>query len=224
MRVEFFGFQHAIPHNSGRLPQTFGSGIIYYSALRRGTVALLSYILEPHMNPVQASSDRFYERGMSPLGLLFILIIFIFLLFLFDQAFILNSQCNDSDSVMECALDILLGSDDEGQPQEGSVTATGVISGEYGGENRSVSVSMHIPLAGGEVTGSFSGDCDGTIKGTYAGGGGSIRGSGKGSCAFVIPASGNFSGTVNESSKTVPVRGSGSAAGFSGEGSLTLTY
>lgn len=166
----------------------------------------------------------FRQRGMSPLGILVLVILILMMLLIFNQGYILTSACGDSDDFIDCALTLLLEPDEETEAPQGSVTATGVISGEYGGEPRSVTVSMTFPLEGGAVGGNFSGDCDGTIKGTYAGGGGTISGTGKGSCAFVIPASGSFSGSVNTSSKTVPIHGNGSAAGFSGEGDLTLTY
>lgn len=164
------------------------------------------------------------ERGIGGLGILFFFILLIFLIIMFDMGYIfLSKECMDT-SPIECALNILTG-EDEAPPEEGSVTATGVISREYKGENRSVTVSLNIPLEGGAVTGSFTGDCDGNITGTYAGGeSGAISGKGSGSCAFIIPASGSFSGVVNKSAKTVPVSGTGSAAGISGEGSLTLTY
>lgn len=177
------------------------------------------------MNYMQGAANRVSERGMSPFGLLFLIIFLIIFLFMIDQGFIMHSQCKEADDVMDCALDILLGSDEEEQAPEGSVTATGVVSGEFKGENHSVTITLNIPLEGGNVTGSFDGDCDGTIKGTYAGGdGGAISGEANGKCAYVFPASGSFSGTVNQASKTVPVRGSGKAVGFSKEGSLTLTY
>ncbi|OGG76843.1 hypothetical protein A3B35_01985 [Candidatus Kaiserbacteria bacterium RIFCSPLOWO2_01_FULL_54_24] len=177
------------------------------------------------MNYTQGATNLFRQRGMSPLGILFILVLILVLIFMFDMGFIfLSENCIDEGPIL-CALNMLLGEDEESAPQEGAVTAAGVVSGEYGGEARSVTVTLTFPLEGGAVSGSFSGDCDGNIKGTYAGGnGGAISGTGKGSCAFVIPASGQFSGTVNQSTKSVPVSGSGSAAGFSGEGSLTLTY
>ena len=168
--------------------------------------------------------NLFRQRGMSPFGLLFLIFFIIFLMVMFDVGYILFRACGDSGDIIDCALSIFL-EPDEGEAPQGSVTATGAISGEYGGENRSVTVSMTFPLEGGAVTGNFSGDCDGRIKGTYAGGnGGAISGTGNGSCAYVFPASGSFSGTVNQSSKTVPVHGSGSVPGFSGEGDLTLTY
>lgn len=167
--------------------------------------------------------NMFSERGSSALGILFILILIIILIFLLDMGFILMNACGENDDPIDCVIALLTEPEPEEAPQ-GSVTASGVISGEYGGEMRSVTVNMTFPLEGGAVAGNFSGDCDGTIKGTYAGGGGTISGTGKGSCAFVMPASGSFSGSVNTSAKTVPVHGEGSVPGFSGEGDLTLTY
>lgn len=137
---------------------------------------------------------------------------------------ILFGACGESDDMLGCIVDIFLEPEPEEAPQ-GSVTATGVISGEFNGETKSVTVNMTFPLEGGAVAGTFSGECDGTIKGTYAGGnGGTISGTGKGSCGFVLPASGSFSGSVNTAGKTVPIHGSGSVPGFSGEGDLTLAY
>ncbi len=171
-----------------------------------------------------STSNLLGQRGSSAFGILFVIILIIILIFMFDMGFILFGACGDSDDMLGCIVGMLTEPEEEPAP-EGSVTATGVISGEYGGEVRSVTVNMTFPLEGGAVTGNFSGDCDGTIKGTFAGdSGGVISGTGKGSCAFVMPASGSFSGSVNTSAKTVPIHGSGSAAGFSGEGDLTLTY
>ena len=168
-------------------------------------------------------TKMFSQRGMSPLGLLFLVIVIILILLILDQAYILEQRCQNQD-LFECALGIVSPSDQKEQPQ-GTVTATGTASGEFGGQQHSVTFTMNIPLEGGAVSGSFSGDCDGSIKGSFSGGnGGAISGTGKGSCAWVFPASGSFSGSVNTTSKTVPVSGTGSAAGQSGSGSLTLTY
>lgn len=166
-----------------------------------------------------------HRPGFGALGILFLVIILLLLLFAGDMGYIaLSKNCIDEDP-FDCALNMLTEDDEEEEQPEGNVTATGVISGTYGKSERSVSVSISFPLEGGPVTGTFSGDCDGNIKGTYAGGdGGAISGKASGSCAFIMPASGRFSGTVNHGSKTVPVSGEGSAAGFSGKGSLTLRY
>lgn len=163
------------------------------------------------------------QRGLSAFGILFIFILIIVLIFLLDMGFILFGACGDSDDIVGCAIAMLTEPEEE-PARQGSVTATGAISGEYGGETRSVSVSMTFPLEGGAVAGTFSGDCDGVINGTYAGEGGTISGTGKGSCGFVLPASGSFSGSVNTAGKTVPIHGTGSVPGFSGEGDLTLMY
>ena len=161
---------------------------------------------------------------MSLFGLLLFVLLLICIIMGIDIGYIyFSEECFDV-SFEQCAQN-MFGGVEKDQPKSGTVTAIGTVSGEYGGENRSVTFTMNIPLEGGAVSGSFSGDCDGTIKGTFAGGdSGAISGTGKGSCAFVIPASGSFSGSVNQSAKTVPISGSGSAAGFSGSGSLTLTY
>lgn len=162
---------------------------------------------------------------MGVFGLLLFFIIFVFLILIglggYSQ---LSARCNGHE-MLSCALDLVLGKEEPEQQPENAVTATGAISREFKGKEYSVAVTLTFPAEGGAVTGSFSGDCDGSITGTYAGGdGGAISGDAKGSCAFVIPASGSFTGTVNQSQKTVPLTGKGGAMGFSADGSLTLTY
>jgi len=166
------------------------------------------------------------QRGMGWLMILFIIILILVMLLIFDQAYIAGKTKCVGQKIWDCAFDILLGGEDEpAATSASSVTATGELSGEFKGEQHSVTVSMTIPLDGGAVTGSFTGDCDGNIKGTFAGGdNGAISGDGGGKCAFVIPASGNFSGTVNKAAKTVNINGSGSALGITKSGSMTLTY
>jgi len=174
------------------------------------------------MSPNMRASS---QRGMGWLMILFIIILILVLMLLFDQAYIVGKQKCVGEKIWDCAFDILLGGDEETPPAEGSVTAAGTLSGEFKGETHSVDITMNIPLEGGAVTGSFSGDCDGSITGTYAGGdNGAISGSGSGKCAFVIPASGNFSGSVNKASKTVNINGSGSALGITKSGSMTLSW
>lgn len=175
------------------------------------------------MNTFNIFSIIKQPRGMGLLGILFILIIFLILIFLGDLGFIFFSEECLGQEPMECIFG-MFDEGDDAAPQ-GAVTATGVLSGEFNGEDHSVTVSMSFPLGGGDVTGSFSGDCDGSIKGTYAGGdGGAISGKGSGSCGFVVPASGSFSGTVNEGSKSVNINGSGSALGITKTGSMSLGY
>jgi hypothetical protein len=155
--------------------------------------------------------------------LLFIIILIVFL-FTADRAYIhAMTNCQDGN-IVECFYTMFEQQDDP-VISEGSITATGAISREFNGTNYSVSVSLIIPPTGGEVTGTFSGDCEGKITGNFAGGeGGVITGKGNGSCSFFLPASGNFSGTVNQTEKTVLLTGSASITGISGTGSITLTY
>jgi hypothetical protein len=167
----------------------------------------------------------FAEKGITPLGVLFIAILILFLLMLFDEGYIVDQACSGTNDIMECALNMLIDVSPQQTAGQGSVTATGVISGEFAGENHRVTVNMTFPLAGGPVTGNFLGDCEGTLSGTYAGGdGGTISGSGHGSCLFVIPASGTFTGSVNTGTRKVNINGTGSAADQDASGSLTLTW
>jgi hypothetical protein len=163
------------------------------------------------------------QKGMSVLMIFLIVLIFICLIFGIDLGYIFyTKECMD-ESLEKCAQSLF--TDEEETPAEGTVAAVGTVSGEYGGEERSVTFTFNIPLEGGSFSGSFDGDCEGKISGEFAGGnGGGISGKGNGSCAFVMPASGEFRGTVNTLDKEVIISGSGKAAAFSGEGSLTLTY
>ena len=158
--------------------------------------------------------------GCSPIAMFVMIVVMIAGLFIGDMAYIfIGEECMDLDP-LECALAIMTSEDNE--KPEGSVTAVGSLSGDKG----SLNFTLNIPLKGGAVTGSFDGDCDGTLKATFAGGnGGAITGGiGKGSCGFVLPASGNFTGTVNTTSKTATITGKGSIPGGSKEGSVTLKW
>lgn len=104
------------------------------------------------------------------------------------------------------------------------VTARGTFSkGKY-----NVNIVLNFNLEGGPVSGKFSGDCNGTISGNYDGqDNGVITGKAVGSCSALlvpIPASANFSGTVNHQQKNIPITGTGTAVGVSGSGSLVLTF
>ena len=161
---------------------------------------------------------------MSLLAMFIFLLIFIAILFGLDLLFIrYQMDCDEHESIMQCITAMI--DNDEPTPAQGSVTATGGASGKFAGQEGSITVEMSFPLEGGDVVGTFSGDCDGKISGTFAGGnGGAISGTGKGSCGYVFPASGSFSGTVNTASKSVPISGQGRASGVNGSGSITLTY
>ncbi len=106
------------------------------------------------------------------------------------------------------------------------MTVTAV--GNFSKKSYNVTITMNIPLEGGVVAGNFDGDCAGTINGNFDGNDkGTISGKAYGSCnpfGLPVPASATFTGTVNKQGKLVPITGQGSAAGFSGSGSLTLTF
>lgn len=104
------------------------------------------------------------------------------------------------------------------------VTARGTFSkGKY-----NVNVVLNFNLEGGVVSGEFSGDCSGNISGNYDGKDNSvISGKAVGSCdpfLVPVPASANFSGTVNQQQKNISITGTGTAIGVSGSGSLILTF
>lgn len=130
------------------------------------------------------------------------------------------SECEDADDIMACMMDW-----SEEPVPEGSVTATG----PYTYEGHTVLFTLHIPLGGGAVTGNVSGACDGTVKnGTYTGqDNGVISGNISGTCdPFVvkIPATASFTGTVNKAAKSVPISFTGKGAGFTHQGSMSLSF
>ncbi len=128
------------------------------------------------------------------------------------------THCDEQD-IFECLFRQL----DEPEP-EGAVTATGT----YTYKEYPVTITMIIPLEGGNVTGSVSGTCEGKVKGTFSGKqNGVISGKLTGACSpfFVnIPSSADFSGTVNKTGKKVPITFTGKGAGFTHEGSMSLSY
>lgn len=133
------------------------------------------------------------------------------------------TECDDEDAnFFSCLLDEITNEEEEeAEPEEGTVTAVGAY--EYKGY--AVTITLNVPLAGGAVNGTVSGTCEGPIKGNNNGG--AVTGNMSGVCApfFVnIPASAEFSGSVNKAGKTVPVSFNGRGGGISHEGSTTLTY
>lgn len=149
----------------------------------------------------------------------FILIVLILLLVGSNEAVgYYFSRCQNIE-ILEC----LFGGLDEPEP-EGSAVTTGTY--EYKGYT--VNITTNIPLDGGSVTGSVSGTCEGQVTGTYDGrNNGVISGKMMGACSpfFInVPASADFSGSVNKSGKTVPFHFTGNGAGITHEGSMTLTY
>lgn len=160
------------------------------------------------------------KLGCGPV-VAFLLIVLILLMIGSNEAIgYYFTHCRDTD-VMEC---LMSGLEDEPEPEEGTVTATGV----YDYKGNSVTITMHIPLEGGAVTGTVSGTCEGTVKGTFSGQqNGVISGKLSGVCSpfFVnIPASADFSGTVNKTGQTVPVGFTGRGGGITHQASITLAY
>lgn len=127
----------------------------------------------------------------------------------------------DDEEVFECLMGAL---EEEEAPPEGTVTAVG----PYNYKDYSVSVTMNIPLEGGGVNGSMSGTCSGQVKGSFDGKkNGVISGRITGSCSpFIvnIPASADFSGTVNKDGKVVPINFTGRGAGLTHKDSMSLSY
>lgn len=129
-------------------------------------------------------------------------------------------HCED-ENVLECLMSAL---EEEEAAPEGSVTAVG----PYNYKDYSVSVTMNIPLEGGGVTGNMSGTCSGQVKGNFSGqNNGVISGTITGSCSpFIvnIPASADFSGTVNKDGKIVPINFTGKGAGLTHRDTMSLSY
>ncbi len=113
-------------------------------------------------------------------------------------------------------------------PVPGQTYTPLTATGSFQKDKYGVSISLTFPKEGGSVTGSFSGDCNGTIRGAYDGETtGMIRGKAVGSCSpfsIPVPASADFTGTVNMATKSIPITGTGSAMGFSGSGNVTLSF
>lgn len=113
-------------------------------------------------------------------------------------------------------------------PSEDNNHTTVQATGPYSYEGHSISMSINIPLQGGKVTGTVSGDCTGKVTGSYDGNNnGVISGNINGYCEVTVipvPAKATFQGTVNKESKTVPISFEGNAAGFTHSGSLSLSY
>ena len=133
------------------------------------------------------------------------------------------TECDEDDGNFFSCLMGEMADEEEEEPEEGTVTATGVY--EYKGN--AITATMNIPLKGGTVTGTVSGTCEGNFKGTYVDASGVISANMAGVCApfFVnIPASANFTGSVNKVGKTVPVSFNGRGGGITHEGSMTLVY
>ncbi len=130
-------------------------------------------------------------------------------------------NCGD-EPIFKC-LDEMF-SDEKPAEQKGTVTAKGVYTHEQGSAN----MTLKIPLEGGAVTGTVTGDCGGKVTGSYNGKDKvGISGKFAGVCTVFlvnVPASATWGGIVNEESKTVPISFTGSGGGFSHSDSMSLSY
>ncbi len=178
------------------------------------------------LNCIPAASRVEYAHmanklGCAPVAAIIVLILFAVFFGANEGVGFYYSECDNDENFISCLLDEMMSEDEEAEPAEGTVTAVGAY--EYKGY--AVTITLSVPLNGGAVNGTVSGTCEGPIKGSYAGG--AITGNMSGVCApfFVsIPASAEFTGSVNKSAKTVPVSFNGRGGGLSHEGSTTLTY
>lgn len=131
-----------------------------------------------------------------------------------------GSECGDLD-LMDCIEEIMA---EEEEAPGGTVAATG----PYSYKDNSITMTANIPLEGGAVTGTVSGDCNGKVTGSFDGANnGVISGKLNGTCTifFVnVPASATYSGVVNKDNKTVPISFNGSGGGFSHQDSMSLAY
>lgn len=166
------------------------------------------------------------QSGIAPIIVLLFIFAFLGLLIGLDYGYVYYlEKCGDSP-INTCLADSSKKTEEQSQPIEKKTLIT--ATGDFSVKNYGVTISMTFPLEGGIVTGNVKGDCNGTIRGTYKGGdNGIISGNIFGSCTLLfvpVPAKASFSGNVNQQQKIIPIEGNGGAAGFSGSGSITLTY
>jgi len=167
------------------------------------------------------------QSGIAPIIVLLFILLFLGLLIGFDYGYVYYlEKCGDSP-INTCLADSSKKTDEQ-SPQSTEKKTPITATGSFSVKNYGVTISMTFPLEGGTVNGNVNGDCNGTVRGSYKGGdNGIISGNIFGKCTvfFVpIPAKASFSGNVNQQQKTIFIEGNGGAAGFSGSGSMTLTY
>lgn len=167
------------------------------------------------------------QSGITAIGLLLLLLLVFggMLGGLFGYSWYLQ-ECGDAP-IGACIEQIRKGDEaivNTADDTQTMVTATGSFSVKSYG----ITLALTFPLEGGAVAGKVTGDCRARVTGNYEGEEtGVISGTVFGSCnPFFVPVPGKatFSGTVNQQSKTVAITGTGSVAGFSGSGLMTLTY
>ena len=96
-------------------------------------------------------------------------------------------------------------------------------SGSYSNEGQTVNVAMEFPKYGGDVQGSFSGDCEGSLIGMYKNN--SLEGSGSGVCKmpfFTFDATITYTGSVDVENQKVKLDFKGKAEKYTHEGNVQL--
>jgi hypothetical protein len=167
------------------------------------------------------------QSGIAAIMVLLFIFIFLGLLVGIDYGYVYYlNHCGDTP-INTCFTDSPKKPKEQSPKPNGEKTPITAI-GNFSYKNYTVTISMTFPLEGGAVSGDVKGDCSGTVRGAYKGGdNGIISGNIFGSCTVFlvpIPAKASFSGKVNQQQKTIPIEGNGGAAGFSGSGSIILTY
>lgn len=168
-------------------------------------------------NSVQQSPKG---SGCGPLTFFIVLVVIAILIFGGNEAFgWYGINCGGMD-IFECAQEIMA----EEEAEENTVTA----AGSYSYKDYSIKLTALIPLEGGEVSGTVTGDCNGKLAGNFDGkNNGKISGNIAGTCTvfFVnVPAKATYNGSVNKDSKNIPITFQGSGGGFSHSDSMTLSY
>jgi hypothetical protein len=173
------------------------------------------------------SKNQVDQSGLTAIGLLLIILLIFGGLFggLFGYSWYLE-ECGDAP-IGVCVDQITKGDEAVEETASGEQTVV-TATGSFSVKSYGVTLALTFPLEGGAVTGNVSGNCSGNVTGNYEGEEtGVISGKVFGSCdPFFVPVPGKatFSGNVNQQSSIVSISGSGSAAGFSGSGSMTLNY
>lgn len=163
------------------------------------------------------------RRGSAAI-ILIILLILVMIFLGFERTIVdYLAECGDK-RISECVQYLFNGPKESTAAPAGEMVHAGTTVSEEGYE---ATATIEFPKAGGVVMGAITGDCQGKIQGTYAGGeGGAIEGKASASCnafLFKVPARGTFTGTVSVSQKMIPISYTGSALGQSRSGEATLT-
>ena len=96
-------------------------------------------------------------------------------------------------------------------------------SGNYSNSGQTVNVTIQFPKYGGEVQGSLSGDCEGSLTGVYKDN--SLEGTGSGVCKMfflTFDATITYTGIVNLENQKVKLDFKGTAEKYTHEGSVQL--